>query len=159
MLNQGNSRAHGAHRARRMRPPRSMRGLSLVEILVSVLVLAVGLLGVAAMQATALRGGQSSFESTQAVIQTNSILETMRADRMTAANFNTNGMRCAAAAGGNPLVEQWLADLKSAIGVAGDDTICAEIAGCPADCVITVRWDDSRAGGAATRSVVTRARI
>ena len=52
--------------------PRHARGMSLIEVMVSVLVLAVGLLGVAAMQSLALRGVQGSLESTQAVMATSS---------------------------------------------------------------------------------------
>ena len=48
---------------------RRMHGLSLIEILVSVVILGIGLLGVAAMQSLALRGGQSSLEASQAVMQ------------------------------------------------------------------------------------------
>lgn len=151
--------APGARRVRVPRPRSAMQGIGLIEVMVSVLILAVGLLGVAAMQAIALRGGQSSLESSQAVIQTNSILETMRVNRATAGTFNTGPMRCAAAAGGNPLVETWLADLKAAIGTANDNTTCGQITGCPGACVITVRWDDRRAGGLAQRVVVTEARL
>ncbi len=146
-------------RRRVVRPRMAMQGIGLIEVMVSVLILAVGLLGVAAMQAIALRGGQSSLESSQAVIQTNAILETMRVNRATAGTFNTGAMRCAAAAGGNPLVETWLADLKAAIGTPNDSTTCGQIVGCPAACVITVRWDDQRAGGLAQRLVVTEARL
>ena len=53
------------------RIPRGVRGIGLIEVMVSVLVLAVGLLGIAAMQSLALRGGQGSLESSQAVMQTN----------------------------------------------------------------------------------------
>ena len=70
-------------------------GLSLIEVLVSVLILGIGLLGIAAMQSMALRGGQSSLESSQVVISTNSIIEAMRANRANAANYNTGGKRCA----------------------------------------------------------------
>ena len=62
------------------RIPRGVRGIGLIEVMVSVLVLAVGLLGIAAMQSLALRGGQGSLESSQAVMQTGSILEAMRAN-------------------------------------------------------------------------------
>ena len=58
-----------------------VRGMSLIEVMVSVLILAVGLLGIAAMQSYALRGGQGSLESSQAVMQTGAILEAMRANR------------------------------------------------------------------------------
>ena len=53
----------------------------LLAALVAVLVMGVGLLGIAAMQATALRNNQSALERTQATIQTYSILDAMRANR------------------------------------------------------------------------------
>lgn len=153
--------------ARRLRAPRgarrNARGVSLIEVLVSVVVLSIGLLGVAAMQSIALRGGQSSFESSQAVIQTSAILEAMRANRINAANYNTAGMVCAAGGGGSLAqedVSDWITSMKTTIGADADDpTVCGQITGCPAACVITVQWDDSRAGGGNTRQVVTRTTI
>jgi len=41
---------------------RGAQGMSMIEVLVSVMVLGVGLLGIAAMQSIALRGGQGSLE-------------------------------------------------------------------------------------------------
>lgn len=135
-----------------------VRGISLIEVLVSVLVLGIGLLGVAAMQSTALRGGQSSLETSQAVMQTNAIIEAMRANRANAASYNTT-KRCTAGTSttlaGNDL-GNWVTSLQASIG--GGNTTCGTIAGCPDACVITVEWDDSRAGGG-TRSLVTEARI
>lgn len=59
---------------------KSMAGISLIEVLISVLVLGVGMLGIAAMQATALRNSQSSLERSQAVIQVYTIFDAMRAN-------------------------------------------------------------------------------
>lgn len=140
---------------------RQARGVSLIEVLVSVVILGVGLLGIAAMQSVALRSGQSSLESSQAVMQTTSITEAIRANRANAVAYN-GAMLCAAPAGGTLAqndVATWINTLKVTIGTAGDATTCGQITGCPADCVITVRWDDARAGGAAARTVVTRAGI
>ena len=143
--------------------PRNVRGMSLIEVLVAVLVLAVGLLGVAAMQALALRGGQGSLESSQAVMQTTSIIEAMRANRSNAASYNV-AKTCSAASisatglPGNDL-KNWIDDLKATVGIAGDVTTCGQIVGCPTACVVTVFWDDSRAGGGSARSVVTETRI
>ncbi len=138
-----------------------MRGISLVEVMVSVLVLAVGMLGIAAMQSVALRGGQSSLESTQAVMQTTAIIEAMRANSLNASEYNTAGMRCAATGvatlAGNDL-DTWVASLQSTI-TRGGATACGQITGCPANCQIIVQWDDQRAGGSATRQLVTRTRI
>lgn len=140
------------------------RGVSLIEVLVAVVVLSIGLLGVAAMQSIALRGGQSSFESSQATIQTSAILEAMRANRLNANAYNTAGMVCATPAAGGTLAQRdvsiWIASLKQTIGAgAADATTCGQITGCPAACVITVQWDDARAGGGQTRQIATRTTI
>jgi len=139
-----------------------MRGLSLIEVLVSVLVLSVGLLGIAAMQSLALRGGQSSLETSQAVMQTTGIMEAMRANRANAASYNTAGMTCSAASvTGATLaandVRAWITSMQASIG--GGATTCGQITNCPNTCVITVRWDDTRAGGIAKGDLVTRTRI
>lgn len=139
----------------------SARGIGLIEVLVSVLVLGIGLLGVAALQALALRGGQSSLESSQGVMQATGIIEAMRANQANAANYNI-AMTCAVPTGGSLAqndLRDWITGLKSTMGTAADTTTCGQIAGCPNACVVTVRWDDARAGGAATRSVATRTRI
>lgn len=138
-------------------------GVSLIEVLVSVVVLSIGLLGVAAMQSIALRGGQSSLETSQAVIQTNSILDAMRANRINAGAYNTPGMVCAAGGAPGTLAQNdvsvWIGALKNTIGRPGDTTTCGSITGCPDACVITVQWDDQRAGGGAARTIVTGSRI
>ena len=59
--------------------PHIQRGVGLIEVMVAVLILGVGLLGIAAMQTTALRNSQSSLERSQAVMQTYAILDAMRA--------------------------------------------------------------------------------
>lgn len=139
---------------------RRQRGVSLIEVLVSVVVLGIGLLGVAAMQAIALRGGQSSLESSQAVIQTTSILESIRANRANANAYNTAGLLCTPGTAGTLAqndLRDWITDLKATIG--NDAATCGQITGCPVNCEITVRWNDQRAGGSATREVVTRSSI
>ncbi len=144
--------------------PSRMRGVSLIEVLVSVVILGVGLMGVAAMQSVALRGGQSSLEASQAVMQTNAIAEAMRANRADAAGYNTAGMLCAAGAGSTLAqndLRAWLINMKTNISgsAAGDVTTCGQISNCPDDCEISIRWDDQRAGGSATRTITTRTRI
>ena len=147
--------------------PRHARGISLIEVMVSVLVLAVGLLGIAAMQALALRNGQGSLESTQAVMATNSMLEAIRANR-TQADSNNMVKTCSTPAGGTTLVVNdkaaWISMLKSTIGTgATDATTCGQITDCDdanaTNCTVTVFWDDSRAGGATDRSLSVEAQI
>lgn len=150
-----------AKRVRSSAPSRQ-RGISLIEVLVSVVVLGIGLLGVAAMQSIALRGGQSSLESSQAVIQTTSILESMRTNAVNAAAYNTADWVCTAGTGGTLAqndMRDWVNSLKATMGTADDDTTCGLIEGCPDACVISVRWNDERAGGDAERTIETRSAI
>ena len=101
---------------------RGAQGMSMIEVLVSVMVLGVGLLGIAAMQSIALRGGQGSLESSQAVMQTTSIAEAMRANRLNAGNY-AMAMTCSAGSGGSLAQNDqaaWINALKSTMGVAGE---------------------------------------
>jgi type IV pilus assembly protein PilV len=129
------------------RAPRSaaaVRGVGLIEVLVAVLVLAIGLLGVAAMQATALRNSQSSLERSQGVMHIYTILDAMRANPDTARAGGYNiGMTCAVPAAGDLVANDrraWIATLQQNLG----NTACGQIACAGALCTVTVRWDDSR---------------
>ena len=56
----------------------SQRGFSLIEVLVAVLVVAVGLVGLAGMQLVGLKSNQQSFSKNQAAHHTQALLERMR---------------------------------------------------------------------------------
>lgn len=56
-------------------------GFSLIEVLVALLVLSIGLLGLAALQTTGLQLNHQSYERTQAVIQAYDIIDRMRANK------------------------------------------------------------------------------
>jgi type IV pilus assembly protein PilV len=97
------------------------------------------------------------------VIQTNSILEAMRANPANALAYNM-GLTCNIPAGGGLVgndQREWIIALKNTIGQGEEDdaTTCGQIEGCPEACVVTVQWDDQRAGGDAARTVVTETRI
>lgn len=160
--------------SRRLQPstrPRDARGIGLIEVMVSVMVLSVGLLGIAAMQSMALRGGQGSLESTQAVMATNSILEAIRANRAAANSYNMTKTCTVPTSTGTVAANDkiaWMTDLRASIGsgLTSDVTTCAQITNCDAanatNCTITVFWDDSRAGadvGGTDRSLSVEAQI
>lgn len=150
------------------------RGVGLVEVMVAVLVFAVGLLGIAALQATALKNSQSSLERSQAVIHTYGILDSMRANLVAAraGQYDTGGMRCAA---GDPDsgsladrdIARWLTSMQQ--GSAGVDSsgslgadACGQIQCVLATqyCTITVRWNDVRGlEGEAQQEFSTETRI
>jgi type IV pilus assembly protein PilV len=65
-------------RTHRGRPP---RGLSLVEALVALVVLSVGLLGIAALYAESLLSGRTALQRSQAVLLASDLAERIRANR------------------------------------------------------------------------------
>lgn len=159
--------ASRARVSRRSLQPRRGRngqaGVGLLEVMISVLILGIGLLGIAAMQATALRNGQSSLERTQAVIQTYAVLDLLRANRTDAiaGYYNTAGaMRCNAAevvddtlpAGQQDAqgeLNAWMVSYKRSMGLPADDLSACAMVACVGNtigggtCTVTVQWDDS----------------
>ncbi|MGH8227836.1 MAG: type IV pilus modification protein PilV [Steroidobacteraceae bacterium] len=63
------------------RPPARSRGFSLVEVMVALVVIAVGLLGIAKMQALALSSTSSASMRSLAAIEAGSLAAAMHADR------------------------------------------------------------------------------
>jgi type IV pilus assembly protein PilV len=136
------------------------QGASLIEILIAVLILAIGMLSVGALQATALRNNQSALERSQVVLETYSIIDMMRANVAAARNDAYNMPRtCAAPTGTDrPNVEQaaWINSIHAALG----DDACGQIACVASVCTITVEWNDTRGtGGEEFQQLITVARI
>lgn len=122
------------------------RGVGLIEVLVAVLVLAIGLLGIAGLQSRALKNGQSAFERSQAVTLTYLMLDAMRANVEAARAGDYNMARtCNVNAGGTLITSDrrlWMQSMKQTLG--DRDTTCGEI-NCVANrCTIRVFWDDTR---------------
>lgn len=153
---------------------RTQRGASLIEVLVALLVTSFGLLGMAALQARAIKGNQSSMQKTQAIVMSYYILDAMRVDRASAKAlaYNTGslvdteiGPICNPdAVTGTSLADNnlkhWITSLKGDIGNLSDTTTCGAVL-CDADghCRVQVRWDDSRAGGLGVQIVETFTRL
>ncbi|MGN5139285.1 type IV pilus modification protein PilV [Aeromonas sp. 164P] len=57
------------------------RGFSLLEVMIAVLILGVGLLGMATLQLQALRSGQAALNSTEVTQAANLVVDLMRANR------------------------------------------------------------------------------
>jgi type IV pilus assembly protein PilV len=132
--------------------PKGQRGVGLIEVLIAVLVLAFGMLGMAGLQSHALRNNQSALERGMATVQIQSIADVMRADRVRATNGEYDITIDAAA----PVVDPddpgtatfrnvAIADWRQSLQQALNPTATGSIDCNGALCVITVRWDDSRA--------------
>ena len=70
-------------------PPQS-HGFSLLEVLVALLVLSVGLLGLAALQTVGLKFNQQSYQRTQAILQAYDMIDRIRANPVAKANGDYN---------------------------------------------------------------------
>lgn len=137
--------------------PTAQRGVALVEVLISVLLLSLGLLGIAMTQTRALASNNSSSGRSAAVIVSYSILEKMRGDRIsaTAGSYNTTVTASACPTDVSTLANHhladWCAQLGDALGAASTTrgTISCTAT---ADCTITLQYDDSHVGVAGTSS-------
>lgn len=134
---------------------RRSRGVSLLEVLISVLVMSTGLLGAAALQANAMRGAQGSWERTQVSVLSQSIFDAIRANvtGMTAGAYNTAGWVCTAGAAATLAdsdVARWVDNLHTQI----NPSACGRIACVARTCTVGVRWDDSRALGGLSAQIV-----
>lgn len=134
-------------------------GFGLIEALIAVLVLAIGLLGLATLQAQGLRNNNSAYFRTQASIQVSSILDSMRVDLVAARAGSYNiGMRDNSADeecedqqqvnldSGGSIAQQRLYDWKEMLREAlpyGDGAISCNESGCS----VAVRWDDGLTDG------------
>lgn len=141
--------------------PRRQRGVGLIEVLVSVLVVSLGLLGAVALQATALRNNQGSFERTQTAILTQGMFDAMRANMagVTAGAYNTDDLICVAPDPANLATRdlaRWIGTLHTQIHPGA----CGGVACNGSVCTVQVRWDDSRAsGGLAAQTISLTAQL
>lgn len=70
-----------------MQPKKLQHGFTLLEILIAVLISAIGLLGLAGLTTTALQLNQSSYQRTQAIALMEDLLDRIRVNRNQANNY------------------------------------------------------------------------
>lgn len=142
------SKRHQGHPRRQ-----AQRGVGLIEVLIAVLVLSIGILGIAALQTRALSDNGSSLNKSAATAATYSILEGMRLDRASAValNYNTtvttNACPAAGATLASYLLNNWCSNqLGNFLGKVATTkgTILCTTAGA---CRITIQFDDAKATG------------
>ncbi len=147
------------------------QGFTLIEMLIAMIVLSVGLLGLAKLQSTGLRMNDSAYFRSQAVSLGYDMFDRMRGNRTQALamayDTDDDGAFGGAAAGGGLAaadVAQWQALIDNLLpGAAADkegNVTCVNPAGTNiVRCQVTVQWDDSRAGGVANQSIVLESQI
>jgi type IV pilus assembly protein PilV len=124
----------------------SMRGFTLLEVLVAMLVLSIGLLGLAGLMASSLKNSHSAYQRTQATWLAYDVLDRMRANRGVALAGGYN-LGLGATPGGSALaatdLSEWDAALASTLP-AGDGSIAVGAGGAV---TIIVQWNDTRGTG------------
>lgn len=132
---------------------RSLQGFTLIEVLISVIVLSVGLLGLAALQASALRNNQSSLERSLAVVESYSIVDAMRVDRTNAINGAFNLGLEEEPSGTTFSAEElikWRGRLVEALGADATGSVACN----GAACTVIVQWNDERGTGGETEQQI-----
>ena len=148
--------------------PTSQRGFSMVEVLVTVIVLAIGLLGLAGLQAYGLQNNHGAYVRSQASLLSYDIVDSMRANRNAALQGNYDVDFGVAPGGADQAaldVGQWVNDLARTLP-GGEGEIRVNANGVA---TVSVRWNEDRirereealdAGDSADPTIiVTRTRI
>jgi len=131
------------------------QGFSLIEILVSIVIICFGLLGVAGLLTTGLKNTHSSQYRTQASFMAYDMAERMRQNRQVALNgeYSTATTATNTIAANDKL--EWQAvvgTLPAGLGVVAMTNTTFF--------TITIQWDDSKAaGGGATEQFVFRGEL
>jgi type IV pilus assembly protein PilV len=120
-------------------------GFSLIEVLIAIVILAVGLLGIAGLQVIGLKSNHSSYMRSQATFQIAAIFDRMRANRTQALN-DAYDIDLGSTPSGDSLANQDLIAWKNELAVllpSGDGAIACK-AGV---CTVTVEWTDLQDDG------------
>lgn len=155
---QSNESSHGFYGSLRQ-----VGGFSLLEVLIALVILSVGLLGIAAMMSTTLKANDSAYMRTQATELAYNMLDRMRANRSAALGGSYNIALAATVANppnctGSGTVHpgctpdqlaqfdlaQWKQDLAATLP-GGDGSVGTSISGGATVATITVQWTDTRA--------------
>ncbi|WNO59994.1 type IV pilus modification protein PilV [Rheinheimera sp. MMS21-TC3] len=113
------------------------QGTSLLEVLIAVLVLAVGILGIAGLQSVSLRSTNTAHERAMAVILTETLFEVMRTNPDLARAGGFEMTTCAGAAG-IAATTAWQEDVKQATSE------CAVVEWNDGVYTVTIDWADQR---------------
>lgn len=133
-----------------MRNARRMRGVTLIEVLVTVMVISVGLLGVAALQTITLRDNYSSFLRGQATALADDIIDRIRANRDNATSYQVSltGTLATSNQAGRDVTE-WKAQIQNLLPQSGTTPVVANgqiavttLATGRHSVVITIEWGE-----------------
>jgi type IV pilus assembly protein PilV len=122
---------------------RRSRGFTLVEALVALLVLSIGLLGIASLQLSSLRWNHGASMRSQATLLAYDMIDRMRANQVAAANGEYTTVVGGTVSSGTVAkddIARWKLNLANTLP-SGDGSVTGPVTG---EFTITVQWDDSR---------------
>jgi len=139
----------------------NQQGFTLLEVLIALLVLSIGLLGLAALQTTGLRSNEMASMRTTSTMLAYDISDRMRANPqgiidgdyvigtgpITGTPADCTSSDCTTAQLALYDLNQWKNAVATLPGGLGDIT---QAAGPPVTHTITVRWDENRTGATGT---------
>lgn len=132
-------------------------GTGLIEVLIAILVLSLGVLGVAGMQAAGLRASYGASYRAQAAFLAQDILDRMRGNPGQAKDYGV--AYGDSAPSGTAVIDrdkaQWLGAVRNL--PAGDGSVQIDLL--TNIVTVTVRWDNSRAGGSTSEVFTISSRI
>lgn len=132
-------------------------GFSMIEILITLVILAFGLLGLAGIQAVGLKNSQSSLIRSQATLAGYDILDRMRSNCSAALNGSYDiGLTATSPSSGSSIEATDLSEWRTAISsvlIGGKGGVSVDAANFLA--TVTIQWDDSRStGGSSSQQLV-----
>lgn len=150
---------------------RPAAGFSLLEVLIALVILSVGLLGIAAMISSTVKSNDSAYMRTQATALAYSIIDRMRTNQLAAQNgdydialstpapgsttiCNGAGANCDSATLAAYDVAQWRQALASSSNglPSGIGSIATAAVGGVTTVTVTVQWNDSRSIAALSKT-------
>lgn len=130
--------------------------MSLLEVLVTIVILAIGLLGIAGLQANSIRNNQSAYLRSQATLLAYDVIDRMRAN-VTLARAGSYSVALGAPGAGGGIagidITEWKASLSQTLP-SGDGSVVVDANN---NATVVVRWVDERNGN--TLSLTTQTKI
>ncbi len=128
----------------------SRNGFTLIEVMVTLFIIAIGALGVAGLQLASMRSNHSAFLRSNATLVASTLIDRIRADPQSFVGVKLDTDR----PGDDPTFKAWANELKRlplnppTDGSALGSLDCSHGNACnTGHCAITIRWEDSRAVG------------
>lgn len=132
---------------------RRSSGFSLIEVLITLVVLALGLLGLAMLQVTNLRLTQSANSRTVATNLAYELMDDIRSNRLNAINYagdikaagaETTGCTKAGATGSGEQKKEFACRLLAGLGSTATANVAVEINNTMSTVTVTIDWEDSK---------------